>query len=646
MSSEKQQENIVPYTSRLRARPCPAPGELQVNDDNDKEAVLKDSSPSFDYDDPDDGDYNDDDHDDDDCSEPKIRVRRSRISLASKADAVSVTGGTSYSRDNVSQARASDPKVPAKRAADDLAPPNPFEQKRSMFLRLRQLRGMHARSTTGGIDVTQPRQYHPNLPPFGRATVPEPTSSHSRHDASADPLSHSKPSSFREALPLFPPWSAGTVVPKPTRDARTLPKAIAKRRSKPNAISSTEPGNAQRSTPQPAAIPPSEAPQSVPIGPNLAAVAAVAASGAAPLPVLQPKSQAAPDFSAPAHSAPAEPQIVELNPVSTPFAPAPASGHGAPVQERSSAKLAPAQSAALPAFPPLSARSREFWYRDGNIVVKVEGMYFNLLQSRLERHCGLFERVFAERSWTTVSGRKVVEVNDLKLQDFETFLNYLEIPMEHSIMTASMDTVMSLLRASSAVSCKVLGRLAEQRAFGPWTSTEIPAPGDKLTGRPYREAIKMLSLSRELKVSLAQKQALYSLLADEQFWSDIASQRAEVDLSDKDILLLYRARVTIQEKWRILALTPPSEPCQLDVCVRAEGARNALWWGQMAEYTKAEVRDPLRSALNVKTAVPEMGHWCRACLEERRRAWDNARNLWWSDLDQLLDIALPENAHA
>lgn len=78
-----------------------------------------------------------------------------------------------------------------------------------------------------------------------------------------------------------------------------------------------------------------------------------------------------------------------------------------------------------PIFPPLDARSTEFWYPDGNIVANVEGTYFRLLQSRLERHCGYFTNPL----WSTINGQKVVEVQDIKLHDFEMFLRYLEVPM-------------------------------------------------------------------------------------------------------------------------------------------------------------------------------------------------------------------------
>ena len=205
---------------------------------------------------------------------------------------------------------------------------------------------------------------------------------------------------------------------------------------------------------------------------------------------------------------------------------------------------------------------------------------------------------------------------------------------------------MSLLRVSRSLSCNVIGDLAEKQAFGPWSKAGNPAPGDQLVGRPYREAIQMLALARELNVSPAQKHALYALLASDHFWSDAGSKRADLRISDADLLLLYRARAILQEKWRVLALTPPHpEPChcQAEGCLRDEGPRNAQWWGQMATYATTEVRDPLRSVEGVRTAVEALNNtWCRACVDERALAWAAAREAWWMELDQLLGVVVPE----
>ncbi|TFK85401.1 hypothetical protein K466DRAFT_664517 [Polyporus arcularius HHB13444] len=362
--------------------------------------------------------------------------------------------------------------------------------------------------------------------------------------------------------------------------------------------------------------------------------AAIEAEAVKETPVTITPSQQARTGSATVPPAPIDSREIKTESVQGPL------DHRAPVQQRPSAECAPAPAVAEPIFPPLNARSTEFWYRDGNIIVNAEGTYFQLLLSRLERHCGYFERVSIDRAWTVVNGQKVVEVRDLKLQDFETFLKYLEIPMGHSVKDASKETAMSLLRASRVLACKVIGDLAEARVLGPWSSATVPTPGDGLAGRPYRETLEMFGVAQALNAPLVRKHTLYALLADDHFWSDVASHRAQVDISDADLLMLYRIRATMQEKWRVHVLAPP-KPCQNSACLPDEETRSALWSGQMAKYATTEVRDPLRNVEGVKTAVRKLTNWCRVCVDERVRALENAGDLWWKELDQLLKIVVP-----
>ncbi|KAI0682999.1 hypothetical protein C8T65DRAFT_702880 [Cerioporus squamosus] len=72
-------------------------------------------------------------------------------------------------------------------------------------------------------------------------------------------------------------------------------------------------------------------------------------------------------------------------------------------------------------FSPEDARSAELWYSNGKVIVKVEGMYFKLFHSRLERHCEYSKHMFEDGEAT------VFDVQDIMLQDFEKLLNYLEI---------------------------------------------------------------------------------------------------------------------------------------------------------------------------------------------------------------------------
>ena len=68
-----------------------------------------------------------------------------------------------------------------------------------------------------------------------------------------------------------------------------------------------------------------------------------------------------------------------------------------PPQKRVRLALAPAQDASE------AERSRDFWYPDGNVVIKVENTYFKLFRSRLARHCEVFADGFRSASPPTTT---------------------------------------------------------------------------------------------------------------------------------------------------------------------------------------------------------------------------------------------------
>ena len=68
-----------------------------------------------------------------------------------------------------------------------------------------------------------------------------------------------------------------------------------------------------------------------------------------------------------------------------------------PPQKRVRLALAPAQDSSE------AERSRDFWYPDGNVVIKVENTYFKLFRSRLARYCEVFAEGFRSASPPTTT---------------------------------------------------------------------------------------------------------------------------------------------------------------------------------------------------------------------------------------------------
>ena len=76
------------------------------------------------------------------------------------------------------------------------------------------------------------------------------------------------------------------------------------------------------------------------------------------------------------------------------------------------------------------SHSEDFWYPDGNVTLKVDGVYFKLFRSRLERHCHYFKTFFNQPNKYCVRGREPHWiVPDVKYLDFHRLLEYLEVPL-------------------------------------------------------------------------------------------------------------------------------------------------------------------------------------------------------------------------
>ena len=68
--------------------------------------------------------------------------------------------------------------------------------------------------------------------------------------------------------------------------------------------------------------------------------------------------------------------------------------------------------------------SPEFWYQDGNVVIKVENYYFKLFKSRLEQHCLRLKAIFREQG----PKRLYMAPPELSADDFTAFMRYLDLP--------------------------------------------------------------------------------------------------------------------------------------------------------------------------------------------------------------------------
>ncbi|KAI0752329.1 hypothetical protein C8Q80DRAFT_1117803 [Daedaleopsis nitida] len=301
---------------------------------------------------------------------------------------------------------------------------------------------------------------------------------------------------------------------------------------------------------------------------------------------------------------------------------------------RQTMSTAQCPSDTIPVAPP----SAEFWYRDGNLIIKVESTYFKLTRSRLERHCGYFARLFnddetPQAAQQRAEGCPVYTLAGLSLRDFSAFIRYLELPGE-SILSASNNVVVSLLAASHFLSCKLIFDLAERHLVGSWCSVLSPTAADSPPAS-YHAAVDILSLAHCFKLTTPVKRVLYELVANDAFWTDVAGPDHDlVDVSDAELLRLHHARAGLQEKWRVQVLTPPA-PCE--GCPGTSENRKIAWAGEFSEMAMLETRDILRAIDGVQERIRGLkGMWCEVCVDSQVSLWDKVRGERWTQLDSIL----------
>ncbi|KAL1948041.1 hypothetical protein VTO73DRAFT_12116 [Trametes versicolor] len=319
-------------------------------------------------------------------------------------------------------------------------------------------------------------------------------------------------------------------------------------------------------------------------------------------------------------------------------------------------------------------RSPEFWYPDGNVVVKIENTGFKLLASRLRHHCQYFStllppappgahaqegRAGAPLISTYVDSTRsdgAFVVTCVTAHQFEVFLKFLDTPFENPIQTAPHDTVIALYHASSALGSPSALALALTRIKTLWDSHAPPDPAHPLPCE-YEDALQLVALARAHGVPCVLKRAFYEVLRCARFWALVDSRGhraveqpgAEGDLlgltgglSQADLLGLYTARVALGNAWRALCARPPRVPRSDTPCacrVREDGAARArAWRAALCDAVLVDL-DPLSYAAQLRSEfVLPGGDWCDKCLKKVSKRWKAARVLWWGQLDVWLGL--------
>ncbi|KAI0672005.1 hypothetical protein C8Q78DRAFT_717826 [Trametes maxima] len=330
-------------------------------------------------------------------------------------------------------------------------------------------------------------------------------------------------------------------------------------------------------------------------------------------------------------------------------------------------------------FPQAPARTQstigKFWYPDGNIVIRLGGMFFKLHQSRLASHSVYFSKRFEAASDGTVEGYPVYGVPpELDLTDFELLLEVIETPLMYTDYSPTQSEATSLLRAAHTLSCSVILSFAKEHLCALWDHSRPPAPhtspyistlfpGPSTTAndaqiddeprRTFYDAIWIIQLARRYNIPRLLKRPFYELITSPDFFATVFASRDQIRLPDGDLLRLYHAREVLQNRWRdAVVVAPNTDDKGNSTChpkghscqtyprhgTRTKMDRSSLWRDMVLKSGSIEpgAADPMRYDLLGALEEDARQGWCRWCLMSWEETLTAKRKEWWALLDDLL----------
>ena len=297
-------------------------------------------------------------------------------------------------------------------------------------------------------------------------------------------------------------------------------------------------------------------------------------------------------------------------------------------------------------------RDKEFWYPDGNVVLRVGNKLFRLHRSRLEKYCIFFQQLFAAdvdvQLSEIIDGCPVYHVPpDLSPKGFKDLMNALETPLyvctldntreqrlticpssEFVAKPPSQTLAISLLHAAHTLACDVICRLAKTTLCDIWEA-ERPPNHDGSDRHAFQEAIYIVQLSRLFDIPGVRKRAFYELSSSQEFWSALATDRQSIKLPEADIIRLYDARLALGQMWRRFVWEAPGKDDKLrclsgphwspGACRFDSTERSTKWIASMKDLGEVEAgeMDPLRYNVIEHRQTELVKHWCVACLESK-----------------------------
>ncbi|KAL1939114.1 hypothetical protein VTO73DRAFT_10374 [Trametes versicolor] len=202
--------------------------------------------------------------------------------------------------------------------------------------------------------------------------------------------------------------------------------------------------------------------------------------------------------------------------------------------------------------PPM--KSANFWYPDGNVVIKGDETYHKLHSPRLARYCVYFIKLFAddvddyEDRCAKVESCPVYHIPaNLDSDDFEKLLIVLGTPLrtadaERRALPRSRRPQAIVRRRTEtreeAPLCNLRRRAPPEGA----PSETSPAPSslsaDTAAVLTYHDAVFIILFARRYGLPELLKRAFYKLLTSAEFWAALTADRKQIRLTEDDLLRL------------------------------------------------------------------------------------------------------------
>ncbi|KAM5531975.1 hypothetical protein V8D89_014375 [Ganoderma adspersum] len=303
----------------------------------------------------------------------------------------------------------------------------------------------------------------------------------------------------------------------------------------------------------------------------------------------------------------------------------------------------------------------DFWYWDGNVVLAHGNTLFKLHASRLSTHSEYFCKLFAPGTRPTALAPSSVAQGcamypvpkEVSPTAFKYFLKTIETPWETAMNPPSAHLTNCLFFLARALACDLVLKLAKNSLRAIWDGHSPPSASsltsNSNSGREhFVVAIHAMQFAREHSIPGVLKRMLYEVLSSSAFWraldgvmSGNVSLPREVlgvlSMASRDQYRLVAAREMLRARWRDFIMQALEGMVEVYFRRNSGEIRKRRWWSFVFEKGGLEVVDPIRYDFIAEwgTELREEKKWFRACLERKRKAWEEKRVEWWGGMDGL-----------